>query len=215
MKHIVLKYYRKTEIVSLFVVFILSFVLMEGIMLTSLIENRHNSAERVFALICILLCGLMFAGFFLWFFFDARKWLDITEDSVAYMSGKKVIRTVSKDQIIAYGCFSQDERFIPGFPFFCYATVDEVSAVARKYWHWRKRIYRKKQLEELEKTPEGMWILQMSIYIYGEHYHFTGKPKGFSVNSITKEELKAIAELWQRKPMLLGTMPIYYPWKFI
>ena len=167
MKQIALKNYRKDETLAISIVLLLSLALIEGLMFTVLLDNWHKLPERLIDLILMLLYALFICAFLAWFFFDFRKWICITEDSVIYMSGKKEIKTIPKDQIIAYGVFSHhDERHIPGFPFFCYATVSEVSEIAQKYWRWRKRIYTKKQLEELEATPEGLWILHMSIYIY-------------------------------------------------
>ena len=58
-----------------------------------------------------------------------------------------------------------------------------------------------------------MWILQMSIYIYWERYRLEKNRKYIGVNHITKEELHAIWELWQQKPMLLGSLALYCPWQ--
>ena len=166
-------------------------------------------------LFLILLCFLIFGSMFAFFVKDFRKWIYITEDSITLMSGKTALKTIAKNQIIAYGVNSHHQKYTPGSPFFCFATVSEVSEIAQKYWRWRKRLYRKKQLEELEKTPEGMWILQMSIYIYWGHYNLEKNRKYFVMNQITKGELHAIWDLWQRKPMLLGSLALYCPWQHL
>ena len=212
-KPIVLKDYQTDEKVALSLVFSLSLALCEGLLISILLENWEKPAERYLTLMLMLLCCLLFGGILVWFFKDFRKWIYITEDSITWMSGKTVLKTVPKNQIIAYGVNSHHQKYTPGFPFFCYATISEVSEIARKYWHWRKRLYRKKQLEELEKTPEGMWILQMSVYIYWERYRLEKNRKYIGVNHITKEELHAIWELWQQKPMLLGSLALYCPWQ--
>jgi hypothetical protein len=214
-KQIVLQNYKTSEKIALSLVFSLSLVLCEGLLFSVLSENRGKPAEQALTLILMLLYGLLLGGTLVLFFMDFRKWICITEDSITWMSGKTVLKTVPKNQIIAYGVNSHHQKYTPGFPFFCYATISEVSEIARKYWHWRKRLYRKKQLEELEKTQEGMWILQMSIYIYWERYRLEKSRKYIGVNHITKEELHAIGELWQQKPMLLGSLAIYCPWQHI
>ena len=183
-------------------------------MLPILLEEWNDPAERWFDLILMLLIMLVLIIILLFFIQSFRQRIWITKDSITYLSGKKIIKTIPKDQIIAYGCFSSNERLIPGVPFFCYATPKEVSAIAEKHWHWIKRIYPKKHLEELEKTAEGLWVLQMSIYICYESRSIPRKRKSISLNYITKDALHAIEDLWQRKPMLLGTMPIYYPWRY-
>lgn len=215
MKQITLKNYRKDETLAISIVLLLSLALIEGLMFPVLLDNWHKPPEWLIDLILMLLYALFICAFLVWIALDSRKWICITEDSVVHMSGKKVIKSIPKEHIIAYGVYSQYEKHIPGFPFFCYATVSEVSAIAQKYWHWRKRIYRKKQLEELEKTPEGMWILQMSIYIYWEHFRLEKNRKYIGANHITKEELHAIWDLWQRKPMLLGSMTLYFPFRHL
>ena len=215
MKQIKLKSYRKDELFALFTVFLLSLALIEGLMFSVLLENWHKPPDRLFALMIMLVYALIICAFLVLIALDSRKWICITENSVIYMSGKKVIKSIPKEQIIAYGVFSQYEKHITGSPFFCYATVSEVSAIAQKYWHYRKRIYEKTQLKELEKTPEGMWILQMSIYIYGADFNLKKNRKYIGANHITKDELHAIWELWQRKPMLLGTMALHFPFRHL
>ena len=214
-KHIVLPYYKTEEKVALTIVFSLCFALIEGLLFSLLLEGWEKPAERWFTLILMLLGCLIFGGILAWFGKDFRKWISITEDSITLMSGKIVLKTIPKNQIIAYGVNSHHQKYTPGSPFFCFATVSEVSEIAQKYWRWRKRLYRKKQLEELEKTPEGMWILQMSIYIYWGHYNLEKNRKYYVMNQITKEELHAIWDLWQRKPMLLGSLALYCPWQHL
>ena len=215
MKQIVLRNYKSDEIIAVSLLFSLCLALCEGLLFSILLENWKKPAERFFILILMLLCGLIFGGMLVLFIKDFRKWIYITEDSITMMSGRTVIKTVPKNQIIAYGIYSQYQKYNPGFLFFCYATVSEVSEIAQKYWHWRKRIYRKNQLEELEKTPEGMWILQMSVYIYWEHFRLERNQKFVSLNHITKEELHVIQEVWHRRPMLLGSMALYTPWNYL
>ena len=215
MKQIVLPYYKTEEKVALTIVFSLWLALCEGMLFQNLIESWEKSAERYLILFLILLCFLIFGSMFAFFVKDFRKWIYITEDSITLMSGKTALKTIAKNQIIAYGVNSHHQKYTPGSPFFCFATVSEVSEIAQKYWRWRKRLYRKKQLEELEKTPEGMWILQMSIYIYWGHYNLEKNRKYYVMNQITKEELHAIWNLWQRKPMLLGSLALYCPWQHL
>ena len=185
MKQITLKNYRKDETLAISIVLLLSLALIEGLMFPVLLDNWHKPPEWLIDLILMLLYALFICAFLVWIALDSRKWICITEDSVVHMSGKKVIKSIPKEHIIAYGVYSQYEKHIPGFPFFCYATVSEVSEIAQKYWHWRKRIYRKNQLEELEKTPEGMWILQMSVYIYWEHFRLERNQKFVSLIATT------------------------------
>ena len=215
LKQIVLPYYKTEEKVALTIVFSLWLALCEGMLFQNLIESWEKSAERYLILFLILLCFLIFGSMFAFFVKDFRKWIYITEDSITLMSGKTALKTIAKNQIIAYGVNSHHQKYTPGSPFFCFATVSEVSEIAQKYWRWRKRLYRKKQLEELEKTPEGMWILQMSIYIYWGHYNLEKNRKYFVMNQITKGELHAIWDLWQRKPMLLGSLALYCPWQHL
>lgn len=215
MKQIVLRGLRKDETITIVTLFALSFALCEGLMFQALLEDWSSPSERLFDIVLMLTCALFIGGAMAWFIQEYHKCICITENSVILMSGKNVIKTVPKDQIIAYGVYSQHEKYIPGFPFFCYASVNEVSAIADKYWHWRKRIYRKKQLDELEKTPDGMWTVQMSIYIYREHFLLNRNRKYIGANGINKEELHAIRALWQREPMLLGSIALYFPWRHL
>ena len=166
MKQIVLRKLRKNTLTALSILLTLYFILSEGLMLSALLEDWSTPSERYFDAAIMLLCALLLGGAILWIIRNFRKCICITENSVIWMSGNTVIHAIPKEQITAYGVFCQYEKYTPGFPFFCYATVGKISAVANKYWHWRKRIYRKNQLEELEKAEEGMWGLPMRIYIY-------------------------------------------------
>lgn len=211
MKQIVIKNFRKEEITALFVLFALSFILIEGLMIYALAEKWHIPSERSLYWILMLLYALVIGTQTVWFIGQFRKQICVTEHSVCLMSGKKVLRSIPKNQVIAFGVFSQREKFIPGAPFFCFATIDEINAIAQKYWHWRKRIYRKKQWQALEKSTAGMWTLQLSIYVYWSQFRLERNRNYLSANRITKEELHSIWELWQRKPICLGTMALYYP----
>ena len=117
MKQITLKNYRKDETLAISIVLLLSLALIEGLMFPVLLDNWHKPPERLIDLILMLFYALFICAFLVWITLDSRKWICITEDSVVHMSGKKVIKSIPKEHIIAYGVYRQYEKHIPGFPF--------------------------------------------------------------------------------------------------
>ena len=215
MKQIELKNYSRTDIASFLVVLVLSTLLLGAMLIGIIVEHWENRSERVFFLCLSILALVPSIYLFCFFIIDSRKRVLITEDEILYYSGKNLIRTVKKDEIIAYGCYSANDKYHSSSIFFCFAPIQEITEFAQRNWHRRKRIYRKKQLEELEGSPTGIWTLQMSIYVYSDRFLRKQKRNVIYVSRTTKEEVHAICQLWQRKPMLLGSMALYTPWRYL
>ena len=208
MKTVELKNYKRGDFAFILII-LFFFALILGNIFTGIIrENWQEESMRVLSIVLAVCVESVLFLLICWFIKDSRKTVHVTQEGITYLYGKKVLYTVKKEDIIAYGCFKTYDKYANGSIFFCYAPIEDIVNCAKKYWRWRS-MYRKKQLRELEQTPEGMWILQMSVYLRIQSFRF-GKVDGVvSVNHISKEDLRAIWQLWQRKPMLLGTARLY------
>lgn len=208
MKAIELKNYNRGDLVLILIIFFFAALILGNILTGIIRENWQEESMRVLSIVLAVCMESALLILIYWFIKDSRKTIQVTQEGITYLYGKKVLRTVKKEDIIAYGCFKTYDKYSNGSVFFCYTPVEEIVNCAKKYWHWRS-MYRKKQLRELEQTPEGMWILQMSVYLRIQRFRF-GKVDGVvSVNHMSKEDLRAIWQLWQRKPMLLGAAGLY------
>ena len=213
MKQIVLKNERH----PLLILFMLSAIAFYSWLLISIMKERCDTLSS--ALIWVIMLMIMVTPCIILIVStlrDSRVKIIVTEDGLTYIRGRKILQSIKKGDIIAYGCVSYHiETAHPGSIFFCYATAEDICAEAKKYWHWRKSLYSKAQLEELEKTLAGMWILQMSVYFRMAGFDLIKRHKIICSNTVRKENLQAIWELWQREPMLLGTIARYNPHRFI
>jgi len=123
----------------------------------------------------------------------------LTEAELRCYEGSELIQQIPKDEISSFGCYGANKNVVL---FFVMATEAEIAAVAKQDWDARNWLYTPAQLKELERTPEGIWQIEVALYI--QHTRNTNTDTLLTME-YTAERLQSVAELWKMAPMHLGS----------
>ena len=129
-----------------------------------------------------------------------NTWLIISEDEVILKRGKRV-QHMSISEITEYGCAGFIHR--SSYLFFCDEQQSNIIEFFERNRNLADRYFGKERAKKMCKTQQGLWQLQVGVYVHAASKRKTGDHVLFFRND-HPEHLNEVNKLIEKMPMRTG-----------
>ena len=127
----------------------------------------------------------------------------LTEDELLCYKGSTITMRIPRTDINLFGSFTAGKS---AWIFFCMASEEDISKYADEHWEKRILAFNSNQLDELEKTADGVWRIKVTLYLqFATSYH---NGNVITVEFQNQDNLNEISALWKLEPFLAGSYAI-------